>query len=47
MRYRFDDFELDEDAYELFEKGARKRLQRQPAKLLALLLERRGKGGDP
>lgn len=41
-RLRFDDFELDPASGELFRAGERVPLQPQPARLLALLLERPG-----
>ena len=42
MHYRFDEFEFRLDSFELFKRGENKKLQRQPARLLALLLEARG-----
>jgi TolB-like protein/Flp pilus assembly protein TadD len=39
--FRFGDFELDVQAYELRRKGRRVRLERQPMDLLILLVERR------
>ena len=38
--FRFDDFELDVQGYELRRKGRRVRLERQPMDLLILLVER-------
>lgn len=42
MRYRFDDYELDTDAFELFRAGSKQKLQQQPAKVLAMLVARPG-----
>ena len=42
QRLRFEDFELDLNAYELRRKGISVRLERQPMDLLILLVERRG-----
>jgi DNA-binding winged helix-turn-helix (wHTH) protein/Flp pilus assembly protein TadD len=41
-RYGFDDFELDARTLELFKNGQPVRIQRQPAQVLALLVERAG-----
>jgi TolB-like protein/DNA-binding winged helix-turn-helix (wHTH) protein/Flp pilus assembly protein TadD len=40
--YRFEDFELEPDAYQLSFKGQAVRLERIPLQLLSLLVERRG-----
>jgi TolB-like protein len=40
---RFDEFELDEQTFELRRNGSRVRIQQQPTRLLAFLLSRQGK----
>jgi TolB-like protein/Tfp pilus assembly protein PilF len=40
---RFDEFELDEQTFELRRNGTRVRIQQQPTRLLAFLLSRQGK----
>src|ERR1700683_3932036 len=40
---RFEEFELDEQTFELRRNGSRVRIQQQPTRLLAFLLSRQGK----
>jgi TolB-like protein len=42
-RFRFGEFELDEQTLELFRKGTRVRLQQQPTRVLAFLLSHQGR----